>query len=120
MLTCIILAKELRKRKIMKYNYHSRILVCNVNFQGIVFINNLASVENIRMDKFLFHKLCDMLKVIGEVEPTRNMSVEEMIANFLHILTHDINNRVIKRQFMRSGETISRQFNNVLIIVLRY
>ena len=60
-----------------------------------------------------------MVRVVGRLEPTRNMGVEEMVAIFLHILAHDIKNRVIKRQFMRSGETISRKFNNVLLAVLR-
>ncbi|XP_061354410.1 protein ALP1-like [Gastrolobium bilobum] len=47
------------------------------------------------------------------------MGVEEMLAIFLHILAHDVKNRIIKRQFMRSGETISRQFTNVLLSVIR-
>ena len=38
---------------------------------------------------------------------------------FLHILERDIKNRVIKRQLMRFGKTISRKFNNMLIVVLR-
>ena len=42
-----------------------------------------------------------------------------MVAIFLHILSHDVKNRVVKRQFMRSGETISRRFNYVLHVVLR-
>ncbi|XP_061341926.1 protein ALP1-like [Gastrolobium bilobum] len=42
-----------------------------------------------------------------------------MVAIFLHILAHDVKNRIIKRQFMRSGETISRQFTHVLLAVLR-
>ena len=119
MVICVILQSELRKRKRIRYDYHSRMLVRNVNFHRIVFISDLASIENVRMDRFSFHKLCDMLRVIGWLEPTRNMSVEEMVAIFLHILAHDVKNRIIKRQFMRSGETISRQFSNVLLAVLR-
>ncbi|XP_062103773.1 uncharacterized protein LOC133814884 [Humulus lupulus] len=47
------------------------------------------------------------------------MDVEEMIAMFLHIVSHDIKNRIMRRQFARSGETVSRQFNAVLNAVLR-
>ncbi|XP_061363236.1 protein ALP1-like [Gastrolobium bilobum] len=47
------------------------------------------------------------------------MGVEEMVSIFLHILAHDVKNRIIKRQFMRSGETISRQFSKVLLSVIR-
>ncbi|XP_061369959.1 uncharacterized protein LOC133312729 [Gastrolobium bilobum] len=71
------------------------------------------------MDRRSFHTLCHLLKTIGMLQPTRHMGVEEQVAVFLHILAHDVKNRVIKRQFMRSGETISRQFNKVLQSVLR-
>ncbi|XP_062088344.1 protein ALP1-like [Humulus lupulus] len=47
------------------------------------------------------------------------MDVEEMVAIFLHIISHDVKNRIIRRQFARSGETISRQFNLVLGALLR-
>ncbi|XP_008777637.2 uncharacterized protein LOC103697538 [Phoenix dactylifera] len=47
------------------------------------------------------------------------MDVEEMIAIFLHIISHDVNNRIIKRQVTRSSETISRQFHAVLNSLLR-
>jgi hypothetical protein len=47
------------------------------------------------------------------------MSVEELVAMFLHILAHHVKNRMIKRQFVRSGETINRNFINVLLAVLR-
>ncbi|WOL20446.1 hypothetical protein Cni_G29251 [Canna indica] len=44
-----------------------------------------------------------------------------MVAMFLHICAHHVKNRVIKRQFVRSGETINGQFNAVLnSIILCY
>ncbi|XP_050944053.1 protein ALP1-like [Cucumis melo] len=42
-----------------------------------------------------------------------------MVAMFLHIVAHNVKNRVIQREFMRSGETISRHFNMVLLAVIR-
>uniref|UniRef100_A0A9I9EDX3 DUF8040 domain-containing protein n=1 Tax=Cucumis melo TaxID=3656 RepID=A0A9I9EDX3_CUCME len=42
-----------------------------------------------------------------------------MVAIFLHIVAHDIKNRVARRHFARSGETMSRHFNVVLNTVLR-
>ncbi|XP_025636008.1 protein ALP1-like [Arachis hypogaea] len=47
------------------------------------------------------------------------MGVEEMVAMFLHIIARDVKIRVIKRQFVRSEETISRRFNDVLLAILR-
>ncbi|TYK26508.1 retrotransposon protein [Cucumis melo var. makuwa] len=42
-----------------------------------------------------------------------------MVAMFLHVLAHDVKNRVIQRKFVRFGETVSRHFNIVLLAVLR-
>ena len=60
-----------------------------------------------------------MLKTVGGLVPTRHMCVEELVAIFLHTLAHHVKNRMIKRQFVRSSETISRNFANVLLAVVR-
>ncbi|KAL5728327.1 hypothetical protein ACHQM5_001425 [Ranunculus cassubicifolius] len=49
---------------------------------------------------------------------TRNVKIEEQVAEFLHTVGHNIKNRVINHSFMRSGETISRYFHTVLKAVL--
>ncbi|KAA0065769.1 putative nuclease HARBI1 [Cucumis melo var. makuwa] len=38
---------------------------------------------------------------------------------FLHIVAHEVKNLMIQREFVRSGETVSRHFNLVLLVVLR-
>ncbi|KAA0036827.1 putative nuclease HARBI1 [Cucumis melo var. makuwa] len=63
------------------------------------------------MDRRHFAILCHLLRIIAGLTLTEVVDVEEMVAMFLHILTHDVKNRVIQRKFMRSGETISRHFN---------
>ena len=60
-----------------------------------------------------------MLRTRGGLEATQYVDVEEMVAIFLHIVAHDIKNRVARRHFARSGETMSRHFNAVLNTVLR-
>nr|ABQ53639.1 transposase [Cucumis melo] len=47
------------------------------------------------------------------------VDVEEMVPVFLHVLVHNVNNRVIQRKFIRSSETVSRHFNLVLLAVIR-
>ncbi|KAL5543802.1 hypothetical protein UlMin_007586 [Ulmus minor] len=47
------------------------------------------------------------------------MDVEEMVAIFLHIISHDVKNRIMRSQFARSAETVSRQFKVVLNSILR-
>nr|XP_011465926.1 PREDICTED: uncharacterized protein LOC105351954 [Fragaria vesca subsp. vesca] len=50
---------------------------------------------------------------------TRNVSVEEMVVMFLHILAHHEKNRIIQDRFLHYEEKISRYFNVVLRAVLR-
>ncbi|XP_050939303.1 uncharacterized protein LOC103495048 [Cucumis melo] len=71
------------------------------------------------MDQRCFAILCHLLRTIAELTSTEVVDVEEMVAMFLHILAHDVKNRVIQREFMRSGEIIFRHFNMVLLDVIR-
>ncbi|XVF07647.1 hypothetical protein REPUB_Repub06bG0157500 [Reevesia pubescens] len=81
--------------------------------------SDLTCIENTRMDRLAFYKLCNMLQGIGRLAPTKNMNIEEMVAIFLYIISHHAKNRIIKREFVKSGETVSRQFGVVLNSVLR-
>ncbi|KAL0557101.1 hypothetical protein IC582_005619 [Cucumis melo] len=71
------------------------------------------------MDRRFFSILCHLLRTTAGLVGIEVIDVEEMVAMFLHILTHDVKNRMIQRQFVRSGETVSRHFNLVLLAILR-
>ncbi|XVF44497.1 hypothetical protein PTKIN_Ptkin02bG0128200 [Pterospermum kingtungense] len=73
----------------------------------------------LRMNVFTFKRLCDMLSTRGRLKDTKNMKVDEQVAIFLIILGHHYKNRAVKFHFMRSGETVSRQFRVVLNAVRR-
>ncbi|XP_021716148.1 protein ALP1-like [Chenopodium quinoa] len=75
--------------------------------------------KHLRMDRFTFNKLCEMVKGIGGLSRTRHMSVEEIVAIFLYILAHHKTNRYVGAYFYRSGETVSRQFHLCLKAVLK-
>ena len=64
----------------------------------MLFQSDKQSVENCRMDRKTFVKLCQLLKTEGMLKENRNMSVEEMVISFLHIIDHHTKNRVLKRQ----------------------
>ncbi|KAJ6841877.1 uncharacterized protein M6B38_304435 [Iris pallida] len=113
----ILELKATRKRK--WEDAYKRHIVRHVNLNRIVFENDRLCIENIRMDRRTFHNLCHMVRETGRLEPTKNMTIEEQLAIFLHILAHDVKNRIIQRQLMRSGETVSRVVNKVLLSLLR-
>ncbi|KAG6506389.1 hypothetical protein ZIOFF_031712 [Zingiber officinale] len=71
------------------------------------------------MDKRTLAKLCYLLTARGQLQGIRNMSISEFIIYFLHIIAYNVENRVLKRQTSRSGETVSRQFHLVFNSILR-
>ncbi|KAL4014211.1 hypothetical protein IC575_026408 [Cucumis melo] len=75
--------------------------------------------QSTRMDRRTFAILCHLLRNVAGLSSTEIVDVEEMVAMFLHVLAHDVKNRVIQREFVRSCETVSRHFNIVLLAVLR-
>lgn len=95
--------KELRRQRI----YH---LICE---------SDVKCINDLRMDRRTFHILCDMLRDIGGLRGTRNTPLEEIVAAFLHTLAHHVKNRTMGGFFLRSGETVSRNFNACLLAVLK-
>ena len=82
-------------------------------------MNDRIRKEQLRMDRRCFDKLCEVLVTRGDLVTTRNVTVIEIVAFFLHTLAHDLKNRTIGAVFTRSGETVSRQFHTVLKAVMK-
>ncbi|KAA0063960.1 retrotransposon protein [Cucumis melo var. makuwa] len=77
--------------------------------------SDLVCHERTRMERRTFAILCHLLQTIFDLSSTEIVDVEKMVAMFLHVLAHDVKNRVIQREFVWFGETVSRHFNLVLI-----
>ena len=75
--------------------------------------------NELRMNRYTFWVLCEMLRDIGGLSGTRNMALEEIVAMFLYTLAHHKKNRSIGTYFLRSGESVSRQFNRCLLAILK-
>ena len=71
-------------------------------------------ISELRMRKNVFHMLCQSLRSRGLLMDTLNVTVEEQVAMFMHAVGHKWSNRAIGFEFIRSGETVSRYFNEVL------
>ena len=76
-------------------------------------------IEQLRVSKSAFLKLCKILQERGGLVRTKNILITEAVAMFLHILAHNLKYRVIQFSYYRSKETISRQFNNVLRAIMK-
>lgn len=79
---------------------------------------NDSCLENFRMDKQAFYKLCDILLTRGLLRHTNRIKIEEQLAIFMFIVGHNLRTRAVQELFRYSGETISRHFNNVLAAIM--
>ncbi|KAL7247700.1 hypothetical protein ACSBR2_002585 [Camellia fascicularis] len=81
--------------------------------------SDITCVEQLRMDRRSFMTLCNMVHTIGALGHSKYVTLEENVAFFLFILAQHLKIRNVKFNFYRSGETVSRYFNDVLKAVLR-
>ena len=95
----------------------------NVNRSSIllryVYESDTMSISQIRMTRMCCKKSCDLLETYGVLRTTRFISTEEQVAMFLHIIAHNVKNRVMICRFHRSGDTISRVVARVCNAVIR-
>ena len=89
----------------------------NLFFEGH-FRQGLSHYDVIRMGPQTLQGLCDILWRNGDLQDTQRVTVEEQVAKFLHILSHNVKNRTISFFVCRFGETISCHFRNVLRLII--
>ncbi|GFS31885.1 hypothetical protein Acr_00g0019730 [Actinidia rufa] len=88
--------------------------VMNTTLMLYMFIMDFMMVRRkpcIRVNPNVYQNQVDALN--------REVTLVEKVAIFLWIIGHHNKNRPTKFQFVRSGETVSRHFNTVLLAVLR-
>ncbi|KAL4021188.1 hypothetical protein IC575_019979 [Cucumis melo] len=105
-----------RRTHIPHYTRHT---IRQLAYFRMIHASDVVCRQSTRMDRRCFTILCHLLRTVAGLTSIEVVDVEEMVAMFLHIVAHDVKNRVIQREFMRSGETISRHFNMVLLVVIR-
>ncbi|CAL5406043.1 unnamed protein product [Camellia sinensis] len=74
--------------------------------------------EQLRVNRHTFMCLCTLVRSVG-LSDSKYVLLEEKVAMFLNVIAHDYKNRNIKFNFMRSGQTVSQYFNDVLKAILR-
>ncbi|GLT45477.1 hypothetical protein SLA2020_193060 [Shorea laevis] len=105
-------------------NYVPKDLAHNLASNGTKFVDEVLNgqsghcLENFRMDKPVFYKLCDILQGKGLLRHTNRIKIEEQLAIFMFIVGHNLRTRAVQELFRYSGETISRHFNNVLNAIM--
>ncbi|XP_057531016.1 protein ALP1-like [Amaranthus tricolor] len=90
-----------------------------INLNRIISYSDVLCRSHLRMNRFAFSKLRELVRDIGGLSDTRNMTVEEIVAIFLYTISHHKKNRCDSSYFYSSGETVSRQFHLCLMTILK-
>ncbi|KAG8382613.1 hypothetical protein BUALT_Bualt05G0095700 [Buddleja alternifolia] len=103
----------------LTYSLKSKILKQIEYMHDLISYNDETCINNLRMSRNGFGRLCFILENVGGLSPTKNVLVSEQVAIFLSVLAHHTKNRIVKHHFKRSGYTIITHFNNVLTALLK-
>jgi len=76
--------------------------------------DDTTCVNMLRLNRACFYRFCNLFRDRGLLQDTTHMCVEQQVAMFLNIVGHNLRNRLVGTNYQRSGETVSRYFNNVL------
>ncbi|KAL8552100.1 hypothetical protein ACS0TY_000963 [Phlomoides rotata] len=81
--------------------------------------NHYDCLDNLRVDRNAFGRLCTILRNCGGLVDGKHVSVEEQVSMFLGILAHHKKNRVVRYTYNRSGQTVSHYVHLVLTAILQ-
>ena len=111
----MLLLFNLRRRRAETHALNNRSFIRHQTrlsyLDSIISNSDTECVNELRMDRRCFGLLCELLRTDGRIKNDGLVSVEEQVCMFLHILAHHVKNRTIRGRFFRSGETVSRYFD---------
>ena len=120
-ITAVILVKKIiRKMRLGRRPYTDSALKDFAYVQEILNGNPAHCLEILRMNKQAFLRICEHLKNKTWLKDSRYIKVKEKMAMFLMTLNHNVRNRVTKRRFNHSTQTIHHYFHEVLEAMLLF
>ncbi|XP_073034320.1 uncharacterized protein [Primulina eburnea] len=115
----VSISRRVRRRAAASYSMIERVNAQLSNLHRIIEVGDIQCVNNLRMNQRAFGRLCYLLTNIGGLGDSRYVRVEEKVAMFLSILAHHKKNRVAGHDYVRSGQTVSAHFHDVLKALLK-
>ncbi|KAG8376055.1 hypothetical protein BUALT_Bualt09G0023800 [Buddleja alternifolia] len=89
------------------------------HMRRIVEYSDTSCVNNLRMNRNAFGRLCYLLEHVGGLIDSRHVNIPEKVCMFLSTLAHHKKNCIVKHDFIRSGHTVSKYFHAVLVALLK-
>lgn len=119
-ITLILIIKILRKKCIGRRPDTDSMLTGPRYVKELLEGNPAHCQEMLRMKIEAFISMCHHFRIRGWLQNSRYISVEEKVAMFLMALSQNIRNRLVKRRFNHSTQTIHRYFYEVLHAMMNF
>ena len=120
-ITAVLLVKKIiRKKRLGRRPDTDSALKGFAYVQEILNGNPAHCLEILRMNKQAFLRICEHFKNKTWLKDSRYIKVEEKMVMFLMTLNHNVRNRVTKRRFNHSTQTIHHYFHEVLEAMLLF
>lgn len=110
--------KNKRNGNIVRYSMHDKMPQQVHHINRMVRVTDRSCIDNLRMDRNTFRRLCRLLREYSGLIDQRFVTVEEQVAMFLGILSYHKKTRIVGHNFLRSSFTVSRYVHIVLRVVL--
>lgn len=82
--------------------------------------DSIVMYDEFRMDKTPFIQLCHYFQRKKWLSNSKFVDVDEKMAMFLSIVSHNKRNRIVRLKFQHSGETVSKYFHEVLNAMMKF
>ena len=116
----ILVKKIIRKKRLGRRPDTDSSLKGFAYVQEILNGNPTYCLQILRMNKQEFLRICEHFKNKTWLKDSRYIKVEEKMTMFLMTLNHNVRNRVTKRRFNHSIQTIHHYFHEVLEAMLLF
>ncbi|KAL4037789.1 hypothetical protein IC575_001389 [Cucumis melo] len=93
-------------KRLLQTPYDTRHKIRQLAYFCMIHEFDLVCRQSTHIDRRTFAILCHLLRTVAGLSSIEIVNVEEMVAMFLHVFSHDLKNRVIQRE-LRSGEIVS-------------
>ncbi|XP_075473935.1 uncharacterized protein LOC142504992 [Primulina tabacum] len=115
----VSITRRVCRREAASYNMIERVNAQLSNLHRIIEVGDIQCVTNLRMNQSVFVRLYYLLTNLGGLGDSRYVRVEEKVAMFLSLLAHHKKNWVAGHDYIRSGQTVSAHFHDVLKALLK-
>ena len=87
---------DIQSKSLRRHLYVLGIVVKRQIVRELIYTSDGTCLDQLRLNTLAFTNLCSMLENRGGLRASIYLILDNLVAMFLHILVHHVNNRVIK------------------------